>query len=185
MKPLHAKARKIKTWQKSLFAIGVILISPLAQAHDNSLSTGLLAGLSHPLLGVDHLVALVLAGLLLGRLTSGKQSALGGLLLALGLGAAGGAMLGAQMWIEAAILLSLPIFFALQWASTQLKTATMVMGIFMLAHGWAHGVEMANMNMAFIAGFLWTSAITMAASSLLGAALHSRIQARTSATRHV
>lgn len=33
----------MKPWKKMLFTLGVILTSPLAQAHDNSLSTGLLA----------------------------------------------------------------------------------------------------------------------------------------------
>ena len=32
-----------KIWQKLLFTVSAVLISPLAQAHDNSQSTGLLA----------------------------------------------------------------------------------------------------------------------------------------------
>ncbi|MCF6210791.1 MAG: hypothetical protein L3J88_01960 [Gammaproteobacteria bacterium] len=33
----------MKAWNKILLTLGAILTSPLAQAHDNSLSTGLLA----------------------------------------------------------------------------------------------------------------------------------------------
>jgi len=184
MRTLQTKSGPMKTWQKLLLTVSAVLISPLAQAHDNSLSTGLLAGLGHPLLGIDHLLALVLAGLLLARLTAGKQIAFGGLLFALGLGAAGGMMLGTQMWVEAAILLSLPVFVALQWARTRLKTATTVAGIFMLAHGWAHGIEMADINTAFIFGFLLTSAMIMGLSGLLSTALYSRMKTRTITTNH-
>ena len=176
---------QFKLWQKSLLGVSAVLISPLAQAHDGSLSSGLLAGLGHPLSGVDHLVALLLAGLLLGRLVTGRRLlTLGGFLLALGLGAAGGIFLGTQLWVEAAILLSLPVFLALQWLrdNVQLQVAGAVVGVFMVAHGWAHGVEMTGMNAAFIFGFLLTSAIIMGLSCLFGVALYSRKKTRTAAS---
>ncbi len=170
----------MKPWQyKLLLAVSAILISPLAQAHSNSLSTGLLAGLSHPLLGLDHLVALIMAGLLMGKLASARYLALGGFLLALGVGATAGILLGAQPWVEGAILLSIPVFLALQWAreKAQLKIATTVMGMFMVAHGWAHGVEMTGMNTSFIVGFLLSSAMIIGLSSLLGSTLSSHMKA--------
>jgi len=177
--------RQMKIGQKSLLGVSALLMSPLAQAHDNSLSTGLFAGLGHPLSGVDHLVALILAGLLLGRLVSGRRSlVMSGFLLALGLGAAGGIILGAQLWVEAAILLSLPVFLALQWlkGSIRLQVACAVVGVFMVAHGWAHGVEMTGMNAAFVFGFLLTSATTMGLSCLFGIALFSCVKTRTTAS---
>ncbi len=166
----------MKHWHKLLFIAGAVLLSPQALAHDNSLSTGLLAGLSHPLTGADHFLALMLAGLLAGRLIRGRRLALGGLLLALGLGAGAGILLGAQAWTEGAILLSVPVFFALQWIRQAglMKAAMIIMSLFMIAHGWAHGVEMGGMDKSFVLGFLLTSAAVMGLFSLLGAALKSR-----------
>lgn len=166
----------MKHWHKLLFISGAVLLSPQAQAHINSLSTGLLAGIIHPLSGADHFLALMLAGLLSGRLIHGRYLALFGLLLALGLGAGAGILLGAQAWTEGAILLSVPVFFALQWIKQDghMKAAMIIMSLFMIAHGWAHGVEMGDMDKSFILGFLLTSATVMGLFSLLGAALKSR-----------
>ncbi len=169
----------MKHWHKLLLIPAVVLISPPVLAHDNGLATGLFAGLSHPVSGVDHLAALVLAGVFIGRFVSGRRLALGGLLLALGLGAGGGLLLGAQAWVEGAILLSLPVFFALQWIrhAGRMKIAVIMMGLFMIAHGWAHGVAMGGMDTGFAIGFLLASAGVMGLSSLFGAALESRLTA--------
>jgi len=150
-----------------IIALGASLMSPLAQAHDSSLATGLLAGLGHPLTGLDHLAALILSGFLVGRLVTGKRLALVGLLCALSLGAAGGILLGAQAGIESVILLSLPVFLALQWLRQpgQLKAAVTVMGLLMVAHGWAHGVEVSGMAQGFVPGFLLTSSVIMGLSA--------------------
>ncbi len=157
-------------------AFGASLISPLAQAHDNNLSMGLVAGLGHPVTGIDHLVALVLSGVLVGRLVGGKRRVLAGLVCALGLGATGGILLGAQTGIESLILLSLPVLFACQWLRQpgHLKTAITFMGLFMVAHGWAHGVEASGMTQGFVAGFLLTSALVMGLSSRVSYALSFR-----------
>ncbi len=85
----------MKSWKKILFTIGAILISPLAQAHDNSPSTGL------------------------------------------------------------------------------------------LAHAWAHGVEMAGTNSGFIFGILLISALLIGLFSLLGTALYARVRTRTTTANHV
>jgi len=165
-------------WKKLLLTVGVTLLSPLAQAHDNSLPANLLAGLNHPLSGVDHLISLALIGLLLGQLSINRQLALGGFLLALGLGTVGGIILSTQMWIEAAILFSLPVFFILLWAKEkiQLKIATTTAAMFMVAHGWSHGAEISSMNLSFIFGLLLTSVILMSLFSLFFITVSSRIK---------
>ena len=94
-----------------LIAAGAALVSPMALAHDHSVATGFVAGLLHPVTGIDHLLALMLAGLFIGRRVPSRWSAVSGLLLALGAGAAGALLLGAHAWIEAAVLLSLPYFW--------------------------------------------------------------------------
>jgi len=99
----------MKYGYKFLIAMGTFLVSPMALAHDHSSSAGFVAGLMHPITGIDHLLALMLAGLFIGRLVSTQWIAISGLMLALGLGAAGALLLGAQAWMEAAIVFSLPL----------------------------------------------------------------------------
>ncbi len=177
----------MKQAHKLVITLGAILVSPLAQAHNNGLSTGLLAGLGHPLTGLDHLAALILSGILIGRLTSSRRLALGGLLCTLGLGAVAGNLLGAQAAVEGAILLSLPVFLALQWLRQpgQVKSGVAVMGLFMVAHGWAHGVEMGAMAQGFIPGFLLTSAAVMGLSAVVSATVRTRFSATTAARSHL
>lgn len=148
---------------KRIIIIAACLASPLAQAHDNSLTTGLLAGLAHPLTGLDHLAALILSGFLVGRLASGKYRALSGLVGALGLGATCGILLGTQAGIESLVLLSLPIVLGLQVIRQpgRLNMAVTAMGLFMVAHGWAHGVEVNGATLTFISGFLLTSSLIL------------------------
>jgi len=62
----------MKLWQKLLFVSSAILLSPSAFAHGSHVASGFMAGVSHPLSGVDHIVTLLLAGLLIGRFAAGK-----------------------------------------------------------------------------------------------------------------
>lgn len=183
----------MKHWQKLLFTLIISLASPMALAHDNTLSTGLLAGLNHPLTGIDHLIALVLAGIFIGRLVSERHMAIASLCLALGLGAMA-AILSADhslndsawiesawvesAWVEAAILVSIPVFFALQWLrqKPQIKVALFMMSMFMLAHGWAQGIVMNSVDSTgFSLGFMITSAAVISLSSLLASTLSIRL----------
>ncbi len=154
---------------KPILILAACLVSPLAQAHDNSLSSGLLAGLAHPLTGLDHLAALILSGCLIGRLATGKSLALVALVGALGAGAAGGILLGAQAGTEMLVLLSLPVLLACQWARQpgRLQQAIAVMSLFMVAHGWAHGVEVQGGTAAFVSGFLLMSSVTLGLSAFI------------------
>jgi len=157
-----------------LMLTGVLLSSP-ALAHSNDISSGLLAGFVHPLTGIDHLLALILAGFFIGRNVFSRQRQVGFLLmflLTLAMGAGAGLALGAQAWIESAILLSLPVFFALQWLK-QTNIIAMILGLFMLAHGWAHGVEMSMINSSFLFGFLLSSMLAISFSIFIGMRLRS------------
>jgi len=175
----------MKHTQSLIIALGASLMSPLAQAHTGNLTTGLLAGLEHPLTGLDHLTALILSGLLIGRLVTGKRRGLAGLVCALALGAAGGLLLGAQTSVESLILLSLPVLFVFQWIrhTGQLKMAVTVMGFFMVAHGWAHGAEMQGSAQGFMAGFLLTSAVIAGASTWLSTIIRTHLN-RAGKTAH-
>jgi len=54
----------------------------------------------------------------------------------------------------------------------------------LLAHAWAHGVEMAGTSTGFIFGILLISAIFIGLFSLLGRALYARIRSRTTTANH-
>jgi len=53
--------------------------------------------------------------------------------------------------------------------------ALTIMSLFMLAHGWAHGVELSGMNHSFIIGLLMMSATVVGLFSLTGIAVKSRL----------
>ncbi|MGB5519082.1 MAG: HupE/UreJ family protein, partial [Gammaproteobacteria bacterium] len=99
--------------------------------------------------------------------------------LALGLGVVGALLVGGQAWIEAAIVFSLPLFLALQWIKHDgsVKIALAAMSLFMVAHGWVHGIELDGMNLSFIFGLLIVSAMVMSVFSVIGIAIESRLTA--------
>jgi len=156
-----------------LFSIASLLVSPLALAHEQNLSSSFLTGLSHPITGLDHLLVLMIAGLFMGRLTAAKGLAFfSGLLMTLGLGVGGGllpgSLPGSLAWLEVAILLSLPVFLGLFYfrKSVSVSIAFFSMGLFMVFHGWVHGLELAAMHSSFIFGLFLSSALVMGLSSL-------------------
>lgn len=122
----------------------------VAFAHGEGTHThdaGLIAGLSHPFSGLDHLLAMVAVGLWAAQkggralwilpLTFVGMMAFGGALGVLGISLPG---------IEAGVVLSvmvLGLLVALQsrWA---LPLAGSMVGLFAMFHGVAHGVEMPN-----------------------------------------
>lgn len=62
----------MKVWKKALLLSVISLISPQVLAHSSHVETGFIEGLAHPFSGADHIITLVLAGLLFGRLASGQ-----------------------------------------------------------------------------------------------------------------
>lgn len=130
---------------KALFALALLLSPALAFAHDGHTHSGLLAGLAHPLQGLDHLLALLAIGLWAAQqsgaarwavpLTFVACMALGGLL-----GFAGMQLPHIETGIAASVLaLGLLVTFA---ARLPLAVAMALTAIFALSHGVAHGLEL-------------------------------------------
>jgi urease accessory protein len=153
---------------QTLIATVTVLVSPLALAHDHSLTTGLLAGLLHPLTGIDHLLPLTLAGMFIGCRWASRWIAITSLSLALVAGATAALLLGEQAWVEAVVLASLPLVLAVQWQIHRSipKLAVTSMSWLMFAHGWRHAVELAAMNAEFVVGLLLISAAVVFLFSL-------------------
>ena len=147
----------------------------LAQAHPGGHHvTGFTAGATHPLLGLDHLLAMIAVGLwatqLKGRATWVIPAAFVAVMSAGGLLASNGMILGgAEVGIVASVL-TLGVLVA---GSVRLPLAASValVSTFAFFHGQAHGAEMpANATaLTYAAGFALTTAMLHAAG--IGAAL--------------
>ena len=162
----------------TLFVLAAFAVAGSAQAHPGALfgfasATGFLPGFLHPLDGTDHVVAMLLAGVLAGQI--GRSAvwlvplavlamiALGGIL-----GAAG----GAQSVVEFGIFGSILVMGGLVAWAPRLPSvlAAAIAGGFAIFHGIAHGAAMPATSTGAIygLGFLAASAALIVAG--LGAA---------------
>ncbi|SEM92936.1 HupE/UreJ family protein [Halomonas caseinilytica] len=150
---------------------GLLLASGLAMAHPGHGAEhgGFMAGLTHPLLGPDHLLAMVAIGLWsLGQPLRPRLAipllAVGGMIIGAGLAVAGISLPGVESAIALSVLLA-GILVATLARLPSLVGGLLVVG-FMLFHGYAHGTEMPHgaSLVTYLAGFsLATLAITLAA----------------------
>ncbi|ABI55535.1 HupE/UreJ family protein [Alkalilimnicola ehrlichii MLHE-1] len=155
-----------------LFALAALLAAPLALAHPHPhphVHGGFGQGLLHPLLGLDHLLAMLGLGLWAGQ-QGDRRSALllpGAFLLAMLVGFGVGLASAPMVAVEFGILGSLLVVGGLvAWGGRlPLATGMALAAAFALFHGHAHGAEMAAglSGLSFGAGFLLASAVLLAA----------------------
>lgn len=133
--------------QRGAFAFGILLLFPgLAQAHVGVGDTsGFSHGFCHPLGGLDHLCAMIAVGLWAAQ-TGGRS--LWAIPLTFVAVMAFGAVLGmagAQVpFVERGIVVSVLALGVLIAASARLPLAPSIIlvGLFAVFHGYAHGAEM-------------------------------------------
>ena len=138
--------------------IGVLAASP-ALAHTGSVTGGFAGGFTHPLLGPDHIAAMVAVGLwgaFLGPPAMFILPVVFPLVMAFGgvLGIAGVPLPGVEIGIAAsAAVLGMMVALA---ARPPLWVAALIVGAFAVFHGHAHGTELppAADAMTFSAGFV-------------------------------
>jgi urease accessory protein len=156
---------------RRLPALAAALLLPLpALAHPGGDHVhGIAAGFLHPLLGADHLAAMLAiglwAGLLGGRLLWLLPAGfLGGMAAGGALGLAG---IGLPM-VEAGILASVIVLGALVGAAARLPAALALpmVAAFGLLHGHAHGTEAAGGAAGYALGFLVATALLHAAGAV-------------------
>lgn len=156
--------------------VGALLLAPsLALAHvaEGDIQGGFLAGVSHPVLGIDHVIAMVAVGLWGAQLrapaiwllpvTFPVVMAFGGMLGALGL-----PIPGIEIGIAiSAIVLGAMVAFA---ARPPLAFAAAVVGAFAVFHGHAHGAELPESAnaIAYSAGFVIATGTLHALGILIG-----------------
>jgi urease accessory protein len=164
-------------------ALFAMLASPALAHTGHGDAGGFLHGLVHPVMGADHLLAMLAVGLWSGfvlpeRFWAGAAAFLGAMAVGAGLGWAG---FGFPM-VETVIIASVVAFGLLTLGARRGQagwitgTSIVAIAIFATAHGHAHATESTGNAFAYLAGFL----VATAGLHLAGIAL-----ARAVATRHV
>jgi urease accessory protein len=157
-----------------------------AMAHPGHGSTGMEAGLLHPFLGLDHLLAMVTVGLWSGlalprRAWGGAAAFLAAMTAGAGLAWAGVALPFVEGWITLSVVVfGLMVVLARPGRSTLATAGTLAaIAAFALSHGHAHGAEATGAAGAYLAGFL----LATGALHLAGIVLARRIAGQPVMTR--
>ncbi|TRX73978.1 HupE/UreJ family protein [Pseudomonas mangiferae] len=152
----------------ALLAFATLLGPTLAFAHPGHDSTGLLAGVAHPLTGLDHLLAMLAVGLWAAQQQGAARWALpatfvGSMLVGGLLGFSGVALPFLETDIAASVL-ALGLLVALA-VRPPLALALGLTALFAVAHGTAHGLELPDLASpwTFAAGFVAATAALHAA----------------------
>ncbi|MBL8448264.1 MAG: HupE/UreJ family protein [Zoogloeaceae bacterium] len=159
---------------RSNFPVGLILalIAGPVLAHPGHGGDGLGAGLLHPLLGWDHLLAMLAVGLYTARTSAAPWrmpvTFVAAMLAGTGLGAAGIVWPGVETGVAASVLV-LGLMVA---ATMRLPGALPLVVLFALCHGAAHGVEMpadvAQSAELFVLGLALVTALLHAVGYVVG-----------------
>lgn len=146
-------------------ALPLLFLPDTAAAHPGTgAAQGLLSGFAHPLLGWDHLLAMVAVGIWAGQAGGRSVWALPAAFVAImaaggALGAAGMPLAGVETGIVASLLV-LGALIALA-AHPRLPVALVVVALSALFHGHAHGAEMPELvgGVPYGAGFTAATAL--------------------------
>ena len=162
---------------KLLLTAGLMMTATLAMAHPGHgehVSNGFLSGLLHPMMGLDHLLAMGAIGFWsIRQNTTMKRGTplfvVGGMIAGAGLAWAGISLAG--VGVETGIAMSVLLVGVLIATLAKLPTAIggTLVALFMVAHGYAHGTEMTQGSslLLYMAGFVVaTLAITFVGRGL-------------------
>ena len=163
----------------------LLIAAPFAEAHTGLAQNGFMSGLSHPLLGLDHLLAMLAAGLWAGRLGGKASWALPIVFIAImSVSAIGSNMglqgLGSLLLIENGIAVSLLLLGLFIVFAIKLPTVIgmMVVSLFAVFHGVAHGTgwPIAASPYWYVSGFFFSTVLLMVVGVKTGAARDDRFQ---------
>jgi urease accessory protein len=149
--------------KKACSALALLMIPALAFAHPGHGDNGLVAGISHPIGGLDHLLAMLAVGLWAAQQQGAARWALpctfvGTMLIGGLLGFEGLNLPALENGIAASVLaLGLAVALAVR---PPLLLAMGATALFALFHGVAHGLELPDMSSpwAYAAGFVAATA---------------------------
>ncbi|MBV7409718.1 HupE/UreJ family protein [Maritimibacter sp. DP1N21-5] len=140
---------------KVLAALPMVLFASAAMAHTDGDVGGFVSGFTHPILGWDHVIAMVAVGLwgaFLGKPAIWILPVVFPLVMALGgaLGVMGVPLPAVEAGIAlSGVVLGLLIAFAVR---APLWVAGVIVGIFAIFHGHAHGTELPDAANPFAYG---------------------------------
>ncbi|MGO1501210.1 MAG: HupE/UreJ family protein [Marinobacter sp.] len=160
---------------KLLMTVGLMLTATVAAAHSGDgvhTHSGFLSGLLHPMMGIDHLLAMAAIGFWSIRQNTTMKNGtplfvVGGMVLGAALAWGGVSLAGVETGIAMSVLLAGVLI------ATMAKLPTAIGGtlvaLFMVTHGYAHGAEMTAgaSLLSYMAGFvIATLAITFVGRGL-------------------
>ena len=161
---------------RKLTLAAVLLTPTAALAHTGHEAGTFIAGMGHPVSGLDHVLAMLAVGLWAAQI--GGRALWAAPLTFVGAMLAGGAMGAAGLpfpAVEPMILASIVILGALIALAVRvpLNAALPVLALFGAAHGWAHGAEgPATGMLTYAAGFALMTAALHGVGLLAGLGLH-------------
>ena len=158
--------------------LAYVAILPVAEAHTfGSQGAGLMAGLTHPFVGLDHLLAMIAVGIWAGQLGGRAVWLIPLTFVSVMAAAATLASFGLLLpFMEPAIACSVLVLGLLIAGSVRLPTSlgALLVGLFAVCHGYAHGLELpqAASPILYGAGFVLATALLHGLG--IGFALNSR-----------
>ncbi|HVL76352.1 MAG TPA: HupE/UreJ family protein [Noviherbaspirillum sp.] len=159
-------------WPRASLALAALLATASAHAHPGH-GEGVVSGLLHPLLGIDHLLAILATGIWASQASLAGQrllpaSFVGAMGLAALAGLAGMPLQALEPGIAGSVLLvGLLIAFRVQMAPA---AGALAVAVFAAFHGYAHGAELPVGASAwqYFAGFLFTTLLLLQAGLKAG-----------------
>ena len=145
--------------------LAYVAILPVAEAHTfGSQGAGLIAGLTHPFVGLDHLLAMIAVGIWAGQLGGRAVWLIPLTFVSVMAAAATLASFGLLLpLMEPAIACSVLVLGLLIAGSVRLPTSVgaLLVSLFAVFHGYAHGLELpqAGSPILYGAGFLLATAL--------------------------
>lgn len=165
----------IRSFKLSFAAFAALSITATAALAHPGHGGGLAGGLAHPFTGLDHMLAMVAVGLWASQL--GKRAMIVLPLLfpaVMAIGAMMGANGVALPWVEAGIVASVVVLGAVVALGLQpsLAVSAVLVGVFALFHGHAHGTELpaAGSALMYGAGFVAATLVLHAIGMGIGVA---------------
>ena len=151
------------TLRKSLYALALFLTPALAFAHPGHGDSGLMAGLAHPVFGLDHLLAMLAVGLWAAQQSGAARWVLPltfvGTMLLGGLLGFNGLEIPLMETGIAASVLAFGLLVAVA-ARLPMIVSVILTALFALTHGVAHGLELPELAspLGYAAGFVVATA---------------------------
>lgn len=164
---------------RSVIAVFLALACTAAMAHPGH-SDGFLTAVAHPWLGWDHLLAMLLVGVLAAGFSGLRAMALPVAFVASMVIAAAWASLGGASafvpYVETGVLVSLLLLGGLVASNRQYSLPMLVALVAVLgfSHGFAHGLELSATQAIALVGMALSTAVLHAAGFLLSRGLGER-----------